>query len=641
MNLVEKIAFELKRKDKKRYITTYGESLSSLKSVDVNADLAKKIYGVMEWLKEHSQPGDKILIITSPGVQFVADFIACILSGRIAIPCYPPLGIEAIRRFKHIIEEAEVKIILYDKKIKQLILGLRIFSAGLKIPLIRQFVEKFSSHTFDAKAIRSNSVKFANTSRMISHNTAVHAKVRPQDTAVIQYSSGTTAKPKGCLISYENIEKNLAFCHQLISQDATPLNVVSWLPPYHDMGLICTIYPLWMGTNLHIASPDVFMKNPEIWFYMISHAKECVSPAPNFAYSICLKKISTLEQKQYNLSKWKSAICGGEPIQLQTLDEFIHKFGVLGFLPEAMSPCYGMAEATLIVSGRRGLKSRNRIVDCGAPFLKVVIYDFKNDHIASDGEIGEICIAGSSVFSGYYKKDNDKYFADINGQLFFRTGDLGFKEEGHLYVSGRSKEILIVAGKNFSPHVVEKTIADHVPLLRPGCAIVYQHSEQQSNHINVIAELRDPNLSTHRLNSAADNISGAVNQEFGVSVHRVTFLPPRTIPKTTSGKLKRSQVQTLIDDLPKIFDRRESHETYGSTDTEKMLAVVRPFINVDIDDSALLKAKIQDLGIESLAIITLSESIERNFSGRIDLEKIEGSIYSHSVQDIIDLISTD
>jgi acyl-CoA synthetase (AMP-forming)/AMP-acid ligase II len=365
----------------------------------------------------------------------------------------------------------------------------------------------------------------------------------PHHVAFLQYTSGSTAEPRGVMVTHANLLHNLADAHALARHDARSASV-SWLPVIHDMGLIQGILqPAFSGFPAWLMSPGSFLHRPIRWLQAISRTGATISGGPNFAYELAVRRISAAERIGLNLSSWQLAFNGAEPIRQSTLDAFCDAFGPCGFSPGAFRPSYGLAEATLLVSTGTGAH-----VTCGspAPGTDVRIVDPHTQRECEPGTPGEIWIAGPGVAAGYWNQPEATratFGARITGSdtgPFLRSGDLGVIDADGLHVTGRIKDVLIVRGIKHFPQDIEGTVERASPWLRAGCCAVFAVTGADGDDVAVAAELDAPaSLPDVSHDALILDIREAVGAAHGIQVSAVALVAPGAIPKTTSGKLQR------------------------------------------------------------------------------------------------------
>lgn len=371
--------------------------------------------------------------------------------------------------------------------------------------------------------------------------------------ALLQYTSGSTSDPRGIAITAGNLSSNaeMARCGYRLNRDAVML---SWLPLFHDMGLISLFSPLWSGLPVVLMPPLAFLQKPQRWPVAISRHGATVSGGPNFAFSLCAARGASALPDDVDLSGWSVAFCGSEPVRHVTLAKFAAAFAPAGFRQDSLYPCYGLAEATVFVSGGWWEPdAAGRLVSCGTPAegseVLIVGDDGQGDAV-DDGEIGEIWIRGPHVGEGYWH-DDDATQATFRGHLpgrsddapYLRTGDLGMMRNGELYVVGRLKDVLINRGTNIHAADVEaRAAASHAALTdMPSAAFSVEGAEQEG--VVLVQEVARQALQPEMLAAIRIAIEDAMAAGFGLRLQEVVLVRPGTLPRTASGKIRRGEVR--------------------------------------------------------------------------------------------------
>jgi acyl-CoA synthetase (AMP-forming)/AMP-acid ligase II len=460
------------------------------------------------------------LLLYPPGLDYVVALHACFAAGVPALPAYPPNPAQrldvGVARLERLLSDAEPRFLLAQPEWAPMIESLSEAAAAL----VRIGVEDWGEA--DGAAARFSPEE----SRAI---------------ALLQYTSGSTKSPRGVVVGHENLEHNIAAIAERFELDESSRGVI-WLPPYHDMGLIGGILtPLLIGFPVRLMSPLDFLKNPLSWLRHISESRATSSGGPNFAYDLCVRRrIDPDELAALDLGSWTLAFDGAEPVRAQTLDAFARKFEAAGFRRDAFVPCYGLAEATLLVTSTRwDGTSRNGRVSCGPPLAdhELVIVDPENGERCADGTEGEIWLAGPSVARGYWRSaDGDaQLFGTIGGKRFLRTGDLGYLAAGELVVTGRLKDVIVHGGRNYHAVDVEDAAVAGNDRLRPAAA-AFAVEDGGETSVVVVVEARGSADGA----AIAGDVTRRVLEATGLRVETVVVTPRGTIPKTSSGKVQRS-----------------------------------------------------------------------------------------------------
>jgi acyl-CoA synthetase (AMP-forming)/AMP-acid ligase II len=481
------------------------------------------------------RPGDRVMLLQEPGRHMVAGFLGAIYAGAIAVPCYPPspfMGPKGNERFRVVVEDAGA-------------------SAASTTSVIAPALE-FLKETHPAL-----SWAFTDTAS-ISPDAYAPVEVGPDDLAFLQYTSGSTSAPRGVRVTHGCLTANIGMMVEAfgVSDDTV---MCSWLPPFHDMGLIATILmPLSIGCKTVQMAPQAFLRRPDRWLRAITGFRGTFAAAPNFAYELCIRRVSDLEG--IDLQSWTVAVNGAEPVKERTQAEFARKFAQCGLQPSTLRSGYGLAEATLFVSTcQRGPGSTlwidpdqlsqgrlvptdpeigRSLVSCGHPAAgtTVTVCDPATGEPVDDGIIGEIRVSGPHVCDGYW--GNPALSAELFPEGVLRTGDMGALWQGSVYVTGRLKDLLIVRGRNHYPHDIEQTMEAADPNLRSGCGVAVSVPADSGELVVLIQEIVEDSSSEPE--QIVEKIRRRVSEQHGISVDAVVLVEPSSVPKTTSGKLRRS-----------------------------------------------------------------------------------------------------
>ncbi len=534
-------------------------------------------------LQRQGGTGKRALVVLEPGPAYITTLFGCLYAGVAPAPVYPPDPFRIARtlpRLQAIFGSAECDFLLSSQAV-----------LGEPNSLLRQ------TCPHGAIAVETISDQLAEGWEAPRHE--------PASLALLQYTSGTTGEPRGVPISHANLIDNLRGMESIL--DVEDALAVQWLPPYHDLGLIGGVFlPLFANRPMVLMSPLDFMRRPARWLEAISRYRATTSAGPNFAYELCLRKIRDEDCQGLDLSSWKVAVSGAEPVRADTLDRFCERFEPYGFRREALVPAYGMAETTLMVSiapvgvppkevtvdpvalseSRVAVKpDGRRVIGCGpaGPGVEVRVVDPATG-LPTEG-VGEVWVRGASVATGYWQKPEltAQRFDQCCGQQrgYFRTGDLGFQREGELFLVGRRKEMIILAGRNFYPHDLEQSLqAAHAGFKTDGgAAIAVEHNNQEQ--LVLLQEVQRPRKQDlEQLLTIARRVAA---EETGQEPHRVILLPVGELPKTSSGKTRRTEcwdqyrtnTLTVLAEWPAVGQVTEADEfEQPATKTEQWLAQV-------------------------------------------------------------------
>ncbi|MEO5716134.1 MAG: AMP-binding protein, partial [Luteolibacter sp.] len=505
-------------------------------------ELAHEARSLATELRRQGAAGQPVLLTRPPGCGFITGLFACWYAGAIAVPCYPPRGSRHLARLNAISQDSGARFMIAADD-QTAIAGLTNISA-----------DKTAHHDFAPESSSTGP-------------------------CLIQYTSGSTAVPKGVMISHHNLRshfKSLQPFEKLDWQSA-----LSWLPPYHDMGLVLKIlYSFEAGIPLTFFSPEHFIQRPARWLQAISRYRAEMSGAPNFAFEMCARSIRDEDLEGLDLSCWKTAPCGAERIRPETLERFAERFAPYGFRPEAFAPGYGLAESTLIATASpANHKPRfsvhpqaGRLVSSGVPLpgISLRIVDPADGSVCGERETGEIRIKGPAVASGYWNRPEatlDTFGTETDGEL--RTGDLGYLEDGHLYVSGRIKDLIIIDGINHAPEDIESVVFSKLPEVTAAAAFATESGSGEAVVIAIEAE----GLPSDQRTSICARIRLAVADVMELPIHRVVLVRGGLLPRTTSGKIRRSACREAFESrtLRFVFSDEETCATHTGGDALALL----------------------------------------------------------------------
>jgi len=511
------------------------------------ADLDRKARAIAASLQAMDLEGERALLLYPSGLDFVAAFFGCLYAGVTAVPAYPPRRNRNMARIDSIANDAEAKIALTTFEVLE-----RVQRMIGDTPALQQIRWRATDQWEESLADQWQ-----------------RPDVHGDTLAFLQYTSGSTGSPRGVMLSHANLMHNSAMIAYAFEHTRSGSGCF-WLPLYHDMGLIGGILqPLYMGKSNTLFSPTHFLQKPMRWLQILSQCGATISGGPNFAYDLCVEKITAEQKQTLDLSRWALAFNGAEPVRADTIDRFSNAFAECGFRREAFYPCYGLAEATLIVTGgykqspptvlsiksddleknnvvetSPGADGSRELVGSGGNLLdqQIVIADPHTLEPFGDDRVGEIWLSGPSVAKGYWKRDElsqqtfQARLSDGRGP-YLRTGDLGFLRGGELYVTGRLKDLIILRGVNHYPQDIERTVRVAHEHVRQGAGAAVIVGEEGSERLVIVQEsarLRDLDFK-----SIVDAIRKKVAVEHELSVSAIVLIRARSIPKTSSGKIQR------------------------------------------------------------------------------------------------------
>ncbi|WP_232001809.1 type I polyketide synthase [Mycobacterium sp. 852014-52450_SCH5900713] len=517
------------------------------------AELDARAKRIAANLQRHGAAGERVLVLCPPGLDFIAGLFGCLYAGAIAVPVHPPAREHLVPRVASIVADAKPRFALSNSEMQ----------ARIKA-------------TVDG-LVKGRPLQWFVTDTGGDEAQWVPPGIDSSTIAMIQYTSGSTAAPKGVVLSHGNLAHNLETIRQSwksgFDREATG---VFWLPPYHDMGLIGGVLEtIYVGGTSVLMPPNAFIKRPMRWLEAISRHRAKITAAPNFAYDLCIELSTPEERAALDLSNWSTAMCGAEPVRPSTMQGFAEAFAPAGFRPEAFAPVYGLAEATLLVSGgsdspvpvvlhidRAALGERRvveiatedpsalTLVGCGRPpgGQEVIIVDPETRRPCGADEVGEIWVAGPSVAQGYWGKPEvteealRAHLSDSGRGPFLRTGDLGFFRSGELFVTGRVKDLIIIRGTNHYPEDIELTVQACHPALMRGRGAVFSVAAgpDAPERVVVVQEVSGYHLGDADLNQIVDTIRTAITEHHEIQADAVVLVDPLRIPTTSSGKIQRS-----------------------------------------------------------------------------------------------------
>ncbi|WP_435174471.1 fatty acyl-AMP ligase [Actinacidiphila sp. bgisy145] len=506
--------------------------------------LAERARAIAAWLQDHGLAGSRAVLLYPPGVEFICGYLGCLAAGVVAVPAVPPQGRaqnhRALARTERLLADADARAVLGGREV---IAALRTMADQLPgldriTCLATEDVPDGLAATWRAPDLTADSVAF------------------------LQYTSGSTSAPRGVMVTHGNLMHNERFITERMGHTPEALErhghelFVSWLPLYHDMGLIGPVLnTVYLGATATLFSPLHFLQQPRRWAAAVSRYRPHTSGGPNFGYELSVKHATPDFVAGLDLSSWRVAFNGAEPVRAATLRRFTATFAPAGFRDDAHCPCYGLAEATLMVSGNAaGTPPVVAAGDGGSgpeavgsgrpgPDMTVVIVDPERGAELPDGETGEIWVRSASVAGGYWRNalaTRAAFRATLPGRegRFLRTGDLGFLRDGELFIAGRLKDLMVVDGRNRYPQDLELSAESAHPAVRPGCTAAFcVDGGADGEQPVLVAEVSAD--AAGEAEKIADLVRGAIGEAHGLPLHDVVLIRPGTIPKTSSGKIQR------------------------------------------------------------------------------------------------------
>ncbi len=524
-----------------------GETVSLSLTYQALDQQARTIAGQLQSLNASRK---RALLLYPPGLEFIVAFLGCLYAGVVAVPAYPPRSNQSMSRLQTIVLDAQCSVALTTTFILTNVegqLGQNPELAAMCWLATDNLASDYAS-SWQESTVSSDTLAF------------------------LQYTSGSTGAPKGVMVSHGNLLHNERMIERAFGHTKETVSV-GWLPLFHDMGLVGNaLQPLYLGIPCILMSPVAFLQKPFRWLNAISQYKATTSGGPNFAYDLCVRKITPEQRESLDLRNWDVAFNGAEPIRAETLEQFITTFAPCGFRREAFYPCYGMAETTLLVSG--GLKAAppvicsvagalleqnqvvaipsdwegaRKIVGCGQTGLgqKIAIVDPESLALCPSNQVGEIWVSGSNVSQGYWNRPRETeqafnaYLANTCEGPFLRTGDLGFVLDGELFITGRLKDVIIIRGRNHYPQDIELTVEQSHPGLQPSCGAAFTVEDNDQERLVIVQEMKRSYLRKLDVNKVVGDIRQAVAQQHELEVYAISLLKTGSILKTSSGKIQR------------------------------------------------------------------------------------------------------
>lgn len=537
----------------KHAFTFLGENQEELDALSY-AELQQRVKALASVLKTQGNHGDRVLLLYPAGLDYVVAFYACLYAGMVAVPLYSPQNKRKIELIGEIANDCSASLALTTKKYLSKVDNL----SGHGIEQLRWFA---TDQVFD------------------SADELKAAEVSGDELAYLQYTSGSTSLPKGVMLTHATTlfhSEELATHWQVNEQSV----LVSWLPHFHDLGQVLSILqPLYRGFHCVLMSPTTFMKQPYIWLKAISDYKATIAGGPDFTFSHSVRNVSKEQVSSLDLSSWRSAVNGAEPVKSASLEAFSEHFAEAGFTHGTHCPAYGLAESTLVMTSdsldtapvflpcnskqlrsnkvvvENASKDTQFLVSNGKPVMgtQVKVVNPKSKIELIEAEIGEIWISGGSIGSGYWNNEEatlQTFKAQIEGEpeqrFYLRTGDLGFIYEGNLYITGRLKDLIVVRGTNHYPQDIEQTVELSHSLIRDGYCAAFSIENSGEEQLVVVAERNRYHDEEVNYEQVFSNVKAAIAQRHSLDVSQIVIVRPGSITKTTSGKIQRRKCKNEL-----------------------------------------------------------------------------------------------
>jgi amino acid adenylation domain-containing protein len=635
------------------------------------AQLDLKARAVAARLQTCAQPGERALLLLPPGLEYIVALFACFYSGIIAAPAYPPRpghGNRNNARIQSIIEDAQPSLALsLDAVIKRAREGVVAYNADQEVRWIA--IDGLSEDL---------------------HDKWTDPGISGTDLAFLQYTSGSTCAPKGVMVSHSNLLHNERMIQEAFGQSESS-TIIGWLPLYHDMGLIGNVLqPLYIGARAILMPSTAFLQKPARWLKAITRYRGTTSGGPNFAYDLCVEKVTASEKEELDLSSWAIAFNGAEPVRRETLERFTKAFEICGFRSSAFYPCYGLAEASLIVTGgqtseepvvrrigegaeegavrkQSGKDGTGVFVGCGRPVVdtRVVIVNPETHEPVGPRALGEIWVSGPAVALGYWGRPEatEKLFrAKLNGapeEDFLRTQDWGFMDGGALFIAGRLQDLIIIRGQNYHPEDIEWTIRQAGIPVSVGAVAAFSMDEEGAERVVVLIEVdRRGQLDVDKV---ARSVRRAVAERHQIQVHAIGFVKRMALAKTSSGKIQRhickqeylsgdmdllghSALAEMSGEIPAAALTRE--DLIAAPENARG-ALLEDYLRQRVSHLAQagevdVTASLVGLGLDSLMVVQLKVIVETDLAVTLGVESfLDGSSIRDVARYIVELLQKD
>lgn len=570
---------------------------------------------------------ETVYLLFDESIDFITAFLACQYAGKIAVPLFFPKNKKEFHRLQIIIEDSQsgegAFILCVEKNLTKVSKGIAEYSSDFSI----ETIENLNSETVLLSAI-VNPISF------------------------IQYTSGSTGRPKGVVVSQTNILHNQKLIQKTFNCSSTSV-ILTWLPFYHDMGLIGNLlHSIYAGATCYMMNSAEVIREPLSWLRNIQKYKATHSGGPNFIYDLCVKQINENELDGIDLSNWEIAYNGSEPINAFTIKNFLEKFSKCNFRTTSFKTCYGLAESTLIVSGGTPVISGS-FVSSGKVCDETELIFYTESTGLFNRESGELCIRGNSVTEGYRNKDNSTCFVTYKGKKYLSTGDIANLVDGELFVTGRKKEMFILNGKNYFPYDMEKLLSSHLFDLEENGVVVTSFPDNQDSLL-VVAEVRRTSLNTD-LTNLIRQIDQLILRETSLETSDILLVGPRQLPRTTSGKLQRVLVKELYhaqkiesvlqkkitnttsaEDLLQLAQQLKTLPVNGDMLKEYLLTLLKQRLMLSEKEIGNLNDySLHELGLSSIKGVEIVHEINKNLDIQLDVNQFFELSHFEKVNDYL------
>jgi acyl-CoA synthetase (AMP-forming)/AMP-acid ligase II len=517
------------------------------------ADMVQRAHAVAVELRRRAPVGSRILLLYPSCIDYMVGFFGCLCAGMIAVPIFPPRNSRHNVRLEAVARDCDAALALTTRR------QLGVMEAGLQA----------SPQLAPLEMVCTDEVAWPVTGWE-------RPDVSGASLAMLQYTSGSTGTPKGVMVSHGNLLHNERMIQAAFHSTSESVSV-TWLPLFHDMGLIgCMLHTYWLGATGYFMPPTAFLRRPARWLEAISRYRATISGGPNFAYELCAEKAVKEIYPELDLSSWQVAFNGAEPVRYASMERFARTHAVYGFDEHSWVPAYGMAESTLVITAGNGrdlpmVRNLDRVelgarhivrsadgdgttvVGCGhnLPGQTIRIVDPITLQECAEDRVGEIWVAGAHVAHGYWERPDASrdtflaHVADTGEGPFLRTGDLGFWCDGEMFVAGRIKDMMIVNGVNYYPQDIEAAAESVADELSPGGAAAFAVNKGPSERVVLVAEVRRSAMRTLDRRKLLAKVRQAVQDQHDLALADLVLIRQGSLPKTSSGKVQRSRAQQL------------------------------------------------------------------------------------------------